>query len=148
MCQTNGKWSATPPECAVGKCEGGCGYKGGVRGKQPNADRKEHDKGQATAGIRSLVTCPTSYTTLIEALCICVLEIRWSEQLITFNVQAQCAKVLVEYSAEAYDDPFQDGGGGGGGGGERGRSFMHPISATLSYGLSLGLIRMPFKAST
>ena len=42
--------------------------------------------------------------------------------------------MLVEYSAEAYDDPFQDGdgGGGGGGGGERGRSFMHPISATLS----------------
>ena len=41
--------------------------------------------------------------------------------------------MLVEYSAEAYDDPFQDGDdGGGGGGGERGRSFMHPISATLS----------------
>ena len=38
------------------------------------------------------------------------------------------------------------GGGGSGGDGERGHSFMHPISATLSYGLSL--IRMPFNAST
>ena len=69
VCQTNGKWSATPPTCAVGKCEGGCGYKGGVRGKQPNADREEHDnsqQGQATAVIRSLVTCPTSYTTLLK----------------------------------------------------------------------------------
>ena len=51
--------------------------------------------------------------------------------------------MLVEYCAEAYDDL-----GGGGGGGEGGRSFMNPISATLSYGLSLGLIRMPLNAST